>query len=652
MERNKQKIAEIENQYQLSKNLADLEKIAIRVSQMPDGEEKDLAFEVLRGMRNTALENRMLGSTPIAPDKWGMDILDYGPGVLRAGVGEALASVGEKDFNPARARENIESALLPFGKPAPSVTDYRERLGYGGPGTSLTQAVPALSKYITAGGPLDITQGGAFDFAASALLDPAVLTGLKGLASGGYKKLSERGATAAQLRDKYAKELESAKNTSTLTKVAKGTFNAAMNPVESLGMMSLRSRFKNADKAAAAVNKRLPSDILLEGGKLPITTEGIAGRFGDILQESQKNVSDVVEQVGAKATPIPRENIMAPLYDKRMQTVQGTVGRTKAATEAVADMEDEFRAAALSNPEQFARYEATVAANKLKSQFAKEGAQKQMANLIEVPNPKAGQSRKAYFHNGREVPPNHYSVKQGWAVETEIPEPDTITTVSVGPASNYPPKTVAFQGNPDVSDILDMNENFSVADLDRLKKAQYQDAAELGKFGRVGYMGVKNKTDIKALGDAAVLADLKYRVASNAGEKMETALDAAQKGAGGRVFKENQKMAGIMEGAPYLDKTYFGPGMQSGTRSTNWLASIRAGGGRIGTALDAFAEGANVGKMGVAKLALSPWGRYVVSPALRYQVAEELNQRQKERPNRNPWTSIDEIILEEELRKK
>lgn len=308
--------------------MADLEDLAREIHDMEDGPEKDFAKGKLQEFTGMLMEKYDTPVRPLEVEKPLVHILDYIPGILRTGLGEAaIAAKRAMNGEPQeldKAFANAKTAINPFdGEMAPGGQDITTRLGIeeGGPGLAETPVGKAMG--LTPGGKLDITKKGFASFGID-MLSPEALSGLKNglqsLAKSGTKK------TAVQLTKDLAAELERAKNPSLL----QGMKDFAIDPVGKIGDKLYKNRFKDADKAAIAKGQRPMSNVMLEHGAPGITSTGIQNGIDDIVETEAARKRAALAQMPKDGPTAPLgEVVNDPLHSPAFEEERLTYGNTE-----------------------------------------------------------------------------------------------------------------------------------------------------------------------------------------------------------------------------------------------------------------------------------------------------------------------------------
>lgn len=317
--------------------------------------------------------------------KFGLQALDYGSGVTRAGVmggASALANGDGKQFV-----QDMKDAINPFdGKPAPGTKEYRQRNGLDGewaknalsdlPGGKNVFADPKSNHpwwQPEQGGALDVTAGGAVDFTGDAVVSPSALIGL----SRAGLKAMEKSAGAVALRDRLAQSApkfanvitspefaasrmtaremkaaerlaeRAARNKTTLGTIGDLAWQGFKDPLEGIiGGASNRlykSAFKEADKAALDAGAPAVSKVMMDDGFFG-TARGAAKRAEGIQDAITAEQELVKRQMSPSLVTRSRADVRQPVINK-LRGYEGRAGMTAPAQRANQKIADEFIAA-------------------------------------------------------------------------------------------------------------------------------------------------------------------------------------------------------------------------------------------------------------------------------------------------------------------
>lgn len=638
---------------------ATLAQKAKEIAAMPEGEEKKRALQIYNQAYNIVLQEAEL---PVEQQSILHDIilptLDYPGGLTRALLGEAVAQVADPDLG--KAKENLLNAVIPYGKPAPAYSEYRERIGVGGPGPSLAD-VPGMNKFLDKGSMFDFTAGGMTDFGLSMATDPAILLkGLKGLIAGG-QALKNAGKTAATLKAEAA--ARAAAGPTKMERIGKGV-ESFIDPRAALGEALYRSRFKNADRATKAAGKQPFSETyiknvrpsLTRGG---ITSEGLADDVSDIVANREAAIDNLHVEGTYPGVEQPfQPNAMPPTrtagdvlsaMDSAVPDVQspGLSGPTR---ESINEIKDEFRQAALSNPGARKLYQERMAeAGSPNAWITDENGNIVMQNVDGppivkmgtpefIPDEEIGGVMTKYMYKGKEVPPYDISVRMGWPGVEKVQIPIGRPTTRMKPNIILEPPTSEFTwGPPPSKDPLNVVQpSYNAKELRKVARTYQQKAAENRRYTRTGPTQVKSRQDVKDLGTTRVLGDLQHKVGMRARDLEMELLDEVQPGAGGDVFRQYKDVASTLEGAPYIDNPWKGAGGTSSSRGRSFMGS--------GSPIAKFAADTAQQSVGAlqtlgGKIMLDPVSLMLLQPAARYQIQEQQTRRARE----NPYNQIRKV---------
>ncbi len=317
-------------------DLADLEDLAKEIHDMPEGEQKAIAKQTLQQLTNKVLETKQLPAQPLQIEKPLLHALDYFPGILRAGLGEAAVAAKHAykgEPQEADVGQRLKEAINPFdSKMAESGAEINKRLGVEPSTTTFadTEAGKAL------GVPSDAWYNMSANTAKALpwdLLDPAMVKGALKMLSKSPAKL-----TAKEAEAELARQIEKSKSNGILS----GALNLAVDPGEQLGNMGIRNRLANADKATRARGIRPFSDVYMENSSKLNPFKGVTSEG---IQDATENM---VSSIGDKKRAILEANptaqkatlaqVMEPLSSSDFQEKMLTYGNTGAYQDAAANV--------------------------------------------------------------------------------------------------------------------------------------------------------------------------------------------------------------------------------------------------------------------------------------------------------------------------
>lgn len=328
-------------------DLRDLEELSASIKDIPDPEMRRIAKEELQGLMQEAMSVYDFGIAPLAIEKPMVDALAWIPNTIQTVAGEGLVAAkraaNQEPQQLKEAAKNIGNAVVPFGEPGPAISEYRKELG--GTGENFDKKYLPENKYFNP------TVGGTLDFGVGVLTDPSVWSAIKNPAA-----LAKSGMTADELREGLKAAIQAQKSKSVIRKGAEAAGKVALNPLEELGKILYRNRFKNADAAAAASGARPFSDVMMEAGAPGITSKGIQENVKELIANKEGAI-DKIHNIPNAPTSL-RSEVLAPLGSPELQRVIEQPGKTTAYQAAKEDILQEFRDSALANPSLAERYDA------------------------------------------------------------------------------------------------------------------------------------------------------------------------------------------------------------------------------------------------------------------------------------------------------
>lgn len=316
-------------------DLADLEDLAKEVHSMEDGPDKDKMRSKLQEFTGMILEKKQLPASPIQVEKPLLHAVDYLPGLLRAGAGEATIAAKHLYNHEPQApdvMQHLKDAANPFdGKMAESGEEINKRLGVQHSDTSLADTA--------AGQAMGATKGSWYDMGADTakalpwnMMDPAML-------KAGLTKLLSKGTvqgTAKELEAALAKQVADQADTSLgarASRMVKGAVNLAVDPGDSLGTAGIKNRLSNADKATRARGLRDFSDVYMEHGAPGVTSNQIQTGVENAIEDTSKAKRAVLE-ANPNAPKATLDQVMDPINSPEFNEKAMTYGDTGAYREA------------------------------------------------------------------------------------------------------------------------------------------------------------------------------------------------------------------------------------------------------------------------------------------------------------------------------
>jgi len=598
-------------------NFAILGETAKAVYGMPSGPQKDAAMERLKKAYSMAEQEYDLPIESTSPDEPLSRLMDYGSGLMRTGVGEAVLALARKNDLKGAGSRILDAAAPdlpfvksgPFSRPALGAGEYREKLGATGP----EYEKPLFPE--STGIPL--TRGGAIDFTANTLLDPNILHGLSKL------KLGKSKPTIEALQKQFAQEIENAKNRGSFTSTLKAIPKFFVNPAKTLGEGLENLRFRDADMAAVDAKQRPFTSVWREHGKPGITSRGVdlgkekimnaeSGAVNKLLEEvptgedlvtrakkfytekfgpetaSKMDYSDELKLQQQLGYVHPRADVMDVMNSPKIEENIATEGLTGPTLTAKQNLGDVFRETALADPELVRAHQAAL---------AREAAELERA----ATTTKLGKDAL------------------GGTTYEEL---------------NPPP----YNKKPVPTDILDFQEKFySPKELNSLAKSM-QGIAAASKSSVYNApnpaMQVLNKTEQRMAplfqkAEGSMAADIGTRARELQHETLASI--APEKGA--ESLKATKNMATLLKAGPYTSEPYLGPN-QSSTRMGRLIRY--SGSPVVGGAVEALQDLGGAGALAAGKALASPWTVYGMQPAVRGYLSE---QAAKERASQ-PWAIL------------
>lgn len=327
-------MAEAVKKPKLSKtDVTDLEDLFKTVGGMPDGPEKQAQLAELKEFTDFVLTQKE-APTPNWGEKllgYGISGLDYVPGLVRTGVGEAALAVQamndpNKEYDLGAAKERVVEAVKPDMRPATSVGEYRKMLG-------AQMSAEAEAKPLIPGDfipeQFNPSQGTAIDVGLDALLGLSPTAFVKGVG-----KLLGKNTAKMTYRQAETALAEALKKNPSFVQKSLAFIN---EPVAKTGEALYRFRLRNADKATKAAGMRRFSDVMMENGRPGITSQGIEEGVQDILAKKSAAKREIVEGI-SDANPnqpmVKLGEVTQPLYEGEFKKNMGEYGATRSYKEA------------------------------------------------------------------------------------------------------------------------------------------------------------------------------------------------------------------------------------------------------------------------------------------------------------------------------
>lgn len=620
-------------------NMAELEQLSRSIPEIEDPEMRRIAKEELQGFMNELMHEYDLPTEPLRPEKYAIDALAWIPNTVQTVGGEAaLAAKRAAKGEPQQLKEagtNILNAAVPFGEPGPPIKHYREELGGTG---ELFQKQPLPKNAY-----FNPTVGGITDFATGALTDPTVWGALRSAPA----KAAREGMTAAELKEGLQAALQAERAKGAFRRGAESMGRVAVNPLEELGKILYRNRFKDADAAAAAANARPFSEVMLGQGAPGFTSKGIQENIRDIIANKEK----AIDKIQANTPTLPsslRSEVLEPLGTPEMQALIEQPGKTAAYQSARQDILDEFRDAAQANPSLAAQYEAAkgragspVVNPETGIVLEDAGKQVPVTNMVPQQGVGVGVKSKWVLPSGQEVNgPGFYAAENAWAKEIKMPTVREFETSRAVPGMAKAPAEPMLERAPP-SDILNfVDEPYTPAQLRNIARTYQQKAASSGFYSKPTMFDVKNKTQLKQLYENQALSDLQNRIGSRARELEMKNLDIAEPGLGGQVFENYKDIHSLLSGAPFLDKSFKGLSATPSSRASYWMGRQNPVAGAM---MDIGMGAKNTLQTGAAKTLMSRPSKYIASPLLRTYLP---NQYYEDYRN-SPWSLMRQYGVEQ-----
>ncbi len=579
--------------------LSGLARIANDIHAMKEGGQKELLKGKFEKVHAKLLEKYDMPVQPIAPDQFGLKLLDYGSGIARTTAGE-LARAGKasvdtvrgqpSSWTPGSAGNAFLSALNPLnGQPAKSSSAYMEDVGVPA-GYSVADIPGAQRIGIEHGGPLDFTSRGVGGFALDMGLTPRNFNDAVGKIKGVKPEVPmvdrplpqqmelpidgdiprSRPQSAKLLRtvDELTHEAQDSAGAQPFFTMQNGKdFLSGLgqlvkDPADVIAHKLHNFRFRHADEAAAMRGKVLPSDVMWEARKTQgaggFTPEGIRADMQKVIT-GHENTIDQLAQDARDSGTLPTAK-------------RGTVTNAPEGTALHG----------LLGPDQMAAEREMVGGAAARS--AREGVLNDVRSV----------------ESGRELRPAH--------------EQDF---------TQYDP--------------LNHDRGVDWEEMNRIRQqAQAEAKARNWYSSRKDMLQAPLPGDAKKIAEEAATYSRWGHAAGNAADDM---LDASQEGAGAAAYLRRKDMAALLEGGGWLDRS---PVRGATTRSQIAFAPIE---GRL---INLGERQLNNAAMGASQVLSNPWARYAALPAAR---AGWLNYDEQKRntptvdamglpSGPNPWAEI------------
>lgn len=628
---------------------------------------------------------------------WGSGALRSAVGETALG-GKAIydkVTKGKTDWNGAEAADRLTDAIVPMGDPARGSGEYLERLGVP-EGTALSDTWAGQKMGVERGGRWDVTARGAGGFGLDMGLTPG---NVKSLMRAGEARTAAKLAaeSAPKTAATLAKELAtlrreqmlappktfwpSAKSTTeagkTSLRFSPGTAipgawdtlqRGISDPLEELGKLLYKGRFADADLAAEHAGKKLPSQIMMENGMPGITERGIRDGMRGIINRTEADINRMATPEEGLFVPTrPQEKFVEPIVRENFSRASKLPGSSKAVEAAVDDALDQFDHAARQEPALMrALQEAKDAAghaavDPVTGELLYENGARQMVlpgvpkvtnnsgfegqtvnrsyprvrKEIDVPG-KPGGMKWEELPDGSKVlkpypatPPTYKDVpimqdvpmtEQVWVDRPPTVEPGRPITQTEGRVSS---------NSPAPKSPLSLGRDFSWEDARQIRRNFQKQASDAGLYSRRDALepGAQAKVD--------ATSRLHNKIADRAGELELEMLDEASPGLGGKVWEQHRDQAGLLTGAPYLDREFTGGGP---TRATTGGARAISPMGQLARDLLGGAKG--VAQAAGGKMMMSPWTRKALAPAARAYWLNDFWNREYNESEQNPYGLI------------
>lgn len=591
----------------------------------PEGIQKEKEKEKLAALYNNLQKNapeeagiREINNPLEEIPKSLLGLLDYPQGLVRTAVGEAaLALAGKNTLKGAGSRildavapdlPFVESG--PFARPAWGAGEYTEKLGATGPEFQK----PLLPENSL----INPSRKEAMDFALDVLADPTLIKGgLKGL-------IGKSKPTMASLEKQFANEIETARNRGSFASNLKAIPKFISNPAKTLGEGLENFRFRDADMAAVDAGQRPFTSVWREHGKPGVTKRGVGLGIDKIIDTNTDIIDNLIteipegEELVARAKQFFTEKLGADVASRidysdpvRLQKQMGylhpqseildvldtpkiredilTPGLTEPTQEAQKYIRENFRKAAMADPELVSAHRAAL--------------EKEAADLE-----RAATTTKL----GKDA-------LGGTTYEELTPAP--------------------YNQKPVPTDILDFKEKFyTPKELNALAKSMQglakSSMSSIYNAPDAAHQ-ILNKTEQRLSPYfQKVRGSLAADVGAKSRELQHETLANILPERGAESLKATKNIASMLKSGAFVGTPYEGPNQIS----TRMGRVIRQSGSPIvGGAIEALQDVGGIGALALGKALASPWSVYGLQPATRAYLSERASRNRSD----TPW----EILL-------
>ena len=685
-------------------DLDEMEGIAKQIHAMPGGANKEKAIQAFKNAHAKVLEHMDMPTDAIAPDAHLLGILDWGDGALRAGVGESALltkHVADKvrgkpsGWRGAEAIDRLTDALLPMGDPARGSAEYMERYGVDDLG-QLSDTWVGKKLGVERGGRWDLTGRGALGFGLDMGLTTGNIKGLKnkwdaaGMAERAAENAPKTASTLAKELAALRKEQALAppktlyptwKSTTeggkTSLRFSPGTAipgawdtlqKGLTDPLQHLGELLYKSRFSNADKAAEATGKKLPSKIMMENGMPGVTSGGIREGMRGIINRTENSIDQMATPEEGLFVPKMNESqFLLPVKNVRDSRAAQLPGSSIPIAAAQEDVLGQFEHAARQDPGVVRRMEEARAQSGLvptgpngELLYENGAVQEVLPGVNKVTNNSGFSPQevtRSYPRIRRElvepaVParrvtrarpdgsPYYEDIPAKPAVYKDVPVMEDVPmmeqvhvdrppTVEPGRDIHRTEGTLAPHGPAPETALQTYDRPFSWTDARQIRRNFQKQAADAGLYSQRDRLlpGPQAKVD--------ATAKLHNATANRAGELELRMLDQAKPGLGGAQWEKHRDVSGLLEGGQYLDREFTGGGPTRATTGTK--KAFSPSDGRLWDMLDA-AKG--VAQAGGGKVLMNPWTRKALAPAAKATWINDYWNREYNESDQNPYGLI------------
>lgn len=586
-----------------AQDMHDLMVLANEVAKLPDSDPRKAIRQQQLGEVAKLYDEPI---TTIKPDAWLGNLMGYGGGIVKTGLGEAVTGGKEllqgKPMGDVahRAATNMGQALNPFSNGAPSAASYAERFG-----APEGQEIPIPTPWKTYHPSTRDVLGFAADMAFA-------------------------GGTTA-LERKYSDLLKYGEGQGWVKNGAKLVTRAALNPLEETGTQIKRLQLKNADLATTASKAPRYSQTVMENGlegwnpadELQNVQEHISNSRGAIDTRLNKATQDVLARGESLPTVSGKEIYGQPIEDLKL--LQQDPPLTFAAKEAKNQLVKEVEEAVSHRPGGAALMENRDINNapSFRSNVIEDDLTREQALQTEAQQAHGARSSQADSANlivaGKIRARINKDIQAGFRPDpTDVNALAILESPGAKAAPPAPPNTKPSQSALDMSDrlnentippasILDMPEQpqFTAQDLRRFATGHQKAAAEAGAYN-------VNRPAM-GIAPASMYAQKQAQIGRAARDAEKNLLDQMEPGAGAAASQNYADMNSLLAGAEYANQKFI-PGTV--VRNTRIIPpKISSNMGVVGSIGKETLNLAKAGSYPLAKMARNPWAQLIGAPA-------------------------------------